>query len=100
MQKKFIDFAADMKWEYCLIDVDWDTKIGYGKMQELADYAKSKNVGLILWYNSAGDWNTVKYTPKNKLTQVELLLISSEIMPLTNARNESYEILKQMYVCF
>lgn len=67
-QKKFIDFAADMKWEYCLIDVDWDTKIGYAKMQELADYAKSKQVGLILWYNSAGDWNTVKYTPKNKLT--------------------------------
>jgi len=67
VQKKFIDFAADMKWEYCLIDVDWDTKIGYEKMQELANYAKSKNVGLILWYNSAGDWNTVKYTPKNKL---------------------------------
>ncbi|WP_231491576.1 glycoside hydrolase family 97 protein [Pedobacter sp. Leaf170] len=68
VQKKFIDFAADMKWEYCLIDVDWDTKIGFEKMQQLSDYAKSKNVGLILWYNSAGDWNTVKYTPKNKLT--------------------------------
>jgi len=71
IQKKYIDFAADMKWEYCLIDVDWDTKIGYEKMQQLADYAKSKNVGLLLWYNSAGDWNTVKYTPKNKLTTRE-----------------------------
>ncbi|RQO73711.1 alpha-glucosidase [Pedobacter sp. KBW01] len=71
IQKKYIDFAADMKWEYCLIDVDWDTKIGYEKMQQLADYAKSKNVGLLLWYNSAGDWNTVKYTPKNKLTTHE-----------------------------
>lgn len=66
-QKKYIDFAADMKWQYCLIDVNWDTKIGYDKMQELADYAKGKNVGLLLWYNSAGDWNTVGYTPKNKL---------------------------------
>jgi len=71
VQKKYIDFAADMKWEYCLIDVDWDTKIGYEKMQQLAGYAKSKNVGLLLWYNSAGDWNTVKYTPKNKLNTRE-----------------------------
>ena len=67
-QKKYIDFAADMNWQYCLIDVNWDKNIGYEKMKELADYAKTKNVGLLLWYNSAGDWNTVKYTPKNLLT--------------------------------
>ncbi len=66
-QKKYIDYAADMHWEYCLIDVNWDTKIGYDKIKELADYAAAKKVGLILWYNSAGDWNTVKYHPKDKL---------------------------------
>ncbi|WP_447642003.1 MULTISPECIES: glycoside hydrolase family 97 catalytic domain-containing protein [Chitinophagaceae] len=66
-QKKYIDFAADMHWKYTLVDVNWDTKIGYDKMAELAQYANSKKVGLLLWYNSAGDWNTVKYTPKNKL---------------------------------
>ena len=71
-QKKYIDFAADMRWQYCLIDVNWDTKIGYDKIEELSKYAKSKNVGLLLWYNSAGDWNTVGYTPKNKLTDREL----------------------------
>lgn len=71
IQKKYIDFAADMHWEYCLIDVNWDRNIGYEKMQELADYAKQKNVALLLWYNSAGDWNTVKYTPKNKLNNRE-----------------------------
>lgn len=71
VQKKYIDFAAEMKWEYCLIDADWDRKIGYQKIQELSNYAKAKNVGLLLWYNSAGDWNTVKYTPKNKLTNRE-----------------------------
>ena len=68
VQKKFIDYAADMKWSYCLIDADWDRKIGYEKVAELSVYAKTKNIGLILWYNSAGDWNTVKYTPKGKLT--------------------------------
>jgi alpha-glucosidase len=71
VQKKFVDYAADMKWEYCLVDADWDKKIGYGKMQELVDYAKQKNVGIILWYNSAGSWNTVKFTPKDKLVTRE-----------------------------
>ncbi|MES2880938.1 MAG: glycoside hydrolase family 97 catalytic domain-containing protein, partial [Bacteroidota bacterium] len=66
-QKRYIDFAAEMDWQYCLIDADWDRKIGYEKIQELSSYAATKNVGLLLWYNSAGDWNTVKYTPKNKL---------------------------------
>lgn len=66
-QKKYIDFAGKMKWEYCLIDADWDTKIGYDKVSELAGYARTKKVGLILWYNSAGDWNTVKYHPKGLL---------------------------------
>ena len=67
VQKRFIDFAADMGWEYCLIDANWDTQIGYDKIKELAKYAKSKKVGLILWYNSAGSWNTVAYHPKDKL---------------------------------
>ncbi|QJB37075.1 glycoside hydrolase family 97 catalytic domain-containing protein [Chitinophaga oryzae] len=66
-QVRYIDLAADMHWQYCLIDVDWDRKIGYAGIKKLADYAKSKNVALWLWYNSAGDWNTVKYTPKNLL---------------------------------
>ncbi len=70
-QKKYIDFAADMHWQYCLIDADWDTKIGYDKVKELADYAAKKNVGILLWYNSAGDWNTVKYHPKGLLLTKE-----------------------------
>jgi alpha-glucosidase len=71
VQKRFIDYAADMHWKYCLIDADWDRKIGYDKIKELADYGKTKNVGLILWYNSAGSWNTVKYTPKDKMVTAE-----------------------------
>lgn len=66
--KTYIDYAADMGWEYCLIDADWDTRIGYDKLQELIDYAATKNVGILVWYNSAGSWNTVQYHPKDKLT--------------------------------
>ena len=56
-----------MSWEYCLVDADWDKKIGYDKIQKLINYSKTKNVGILLWYNSAGDWNDTPYTPKNLL---------------------------------
>jgi hypothetical protein len=66
-QRRFIDFAAAMQWKYCLIDALWDTQIGYAKVQQLVEYAKSKNVKILLWYNSAGDWNTTTLTPRDKL---------------------------------
>lgn len=67
VQKKFIDYAADMHWDYTLVDADWDKKIGYEKAAELVTYAAAKGVGIILWYNSSGDWNTTPYSPKSKL---------------------------------
>ena len=67
VQKNYIDFASDMKWQYCLLDANWDTLIGYDSVKILSNYARQKNVGLLLWYNSAGSWNTVKYHPKDKL---------------------------------
>ncbi|MBC7914545.1 MAG: glycoside hydrolase family 97 catalytic domain-containing protein [Pyrinomonadaceae bacterium] len=67
VQKDFIDYAADMHWEYCLIDGEWDKRIGYEKTKELVEYAKTKNVGILLWYNSAGDWNDAYQTPKHKM---------------------------------
>ena len=67
VQKRFIDYAAEMSWEYCLIDCYWDTQIGYENIQKLTEYAASKGVGIFIWYNSAGDWNTAPLTPRNKL---------------------------------
>jgi hypothetical protein len=67
VQKKYIDYAADMTWNYCLVDADWDKKIGYEKLAELSKYAATKNVGLLVWYNSSGDWNDTQYSPKSKL---------------------------------
>jgi hypothetical protein len=67
VQKRFIDYAADMQWDYTLIDADWDRKIGYEKAKELVDYAATKNIGILLWYNSSGDWNKTEYTPKSQL---------------------------------
>lgn len=66
-QKRFIDFASEMNWKYCLIDAFWDKQIGYEKIKELSDYAKTKDVKILLWYNSAGDWNTTHLTPRDKM---------------------------------
>lgn len=71
VQKRFIDYAADMGWNYTLVDADWDRKIGDAKMKELADYAKTKNVALLAWYNSSGAWNDTEYSPKNALLTKE-----------------------------
>jgi hypothetical protein len=67
VQKKFIDYAADMQWDYTLVDADWDRKIGYERVAELASYAASKGVGILVWYNSSGAWNQTEYTPKSRL---------------------------------
>ncbi len=67
VQRRFIDYAAEMGWEYTLIDVNWDSTIGYDRVAELARYAAARGVGLWLWYNSSGDWNTTTYRPKSRL---------------------------------
>lgn len=71
-QKEFIDFASSMNWRYCLVDALWDTQIGYTQIQQLAEYAEARDVKLLLWYNSAGNWNTTPQTPKDKLLTKEL----------------------------
>ena len=66
-QKRYIDFSAAMGWRSVLIDALWDKQIGYEKMEELARYAKSKGVGIFLWYNSNGQWNDAPQSPLNKM---------------------------------
>ncbi len=63
VQKRFIDYTADMNWDYTLIDAGWDVLIGYNKIKELTDYAATKGVGILLWYNSNGSWNEAPQTP-------------------------------------
>lgn len=67
VQKRFIDYAADMGWNYTLVDAEWDRQIGDAKMKALADYGRTKGVGLLAWYNSAGDWNDTPQTPRSAL---------------------------------
>ena len=64
-QVKFIDLAASMGYELCLVDNWWDKNIGRERMAELSKYAQSKGVSLMLWYNSNGAWNDAPQTPRN-----------------------------------
>ncbi|MDT0646041.1 glycoside hydrolase family 97 catalytic domain-containing protein [Zunongwangia sp. F260] len=66
-QVTYIDFAAEMGYEYILIDALWDQNIGYDKMEDLIEYARSKNVDVFLWYNSNGVANDAPMTPRNKM---------------------------------
>ena len=71
-QVTYIDMAAALKCEFVLIDALWDVQIGKEKMAELVNYAQSKNVGFLLWYNSNGDWNGAPQTPKDKMDTREV----------------------------
>ena len=66
-QKEYVDFAANMGWEYLLVDALWDSNIGYERMEQLSKYAQSKGVNLFLWYNSNGYWNDAPQGPRGKM---------------------------------
>ncbi len=66
-QVRYIDLAAEMNYEYILIDALWDSNIGYEKMEELIDYARSKGVNVFLWYNSNGGFNDAPQGPRNRM---------------------------------
>lgn len=64
-QVKFIDLAAEMGFEYCLVDNWWDTQIGRDRIVELSRYAQQKGVSLMLWYNSNGFANDAPQGPRD-----------------------------------
>ncbi len=59
--KYFIDFAANNKIKYIVIDGGWSPELDLFKvtptldLQQVIDYGKQKNVGVILW----ASWNAI-----------------------------------------
>ena len=66
-QVKYVDFAAALGYEYVLVDSWWDNNMGYQKMEKLVEYARSKGIGIFLWYSSSGYWNDIEQSPINKM---------------------------------
>lgn len=70
-QKRFVDLAAAMGWEYVLVDANWDI-MDNGNIHDVIRYAKSKGIGVLLWYNSGGAHNVVTEKPRGDLEAPEL----------------------------
>ncbi len=53
--KYYIDFAAANKLEYIIMDGGWSASLDLNKfnldVQQIVDYGKQKNIGVILWAN-------------------------------------------------
>lgn len=64
----FVDLAADMGWEYSLVDANWNKMIN-GDLKKIVKYAQSKGVGILLWYNSGGKHNVVKEAPRDLMDE-------------------------------
>ena len=62
---RFVDLAANMKWEYSLVDANWNILQDGGNIQDLIDHAKQKKVDLTFWYNSGGPHNNVTEQPRD-----------------------------------
>jgi alpha-glucosidase len=44
-QRRYVDFAARMGWEYALVDAGWDP----AWIPQLTAYARERGVGVLLW---------------------------------------------------
>ena len=54
--KYYVDFAAEMGWEYTLIDAGWQRMANGGTMEDVVAYANKKGVGVWLWYHSGAGY--------------------------------------------
>jgi len=63
---QYVDLAAEMNWPYVLIDWEWNEMSNGGNIIDAVNYAKSKGVKPLLWYNSGTSWLGAK--PATRLT--------------------------------
>jgi hypothetical protein len=64
----FTDLAAEMGWEYALVDANWNAMLS-GRIEDVVAHARSKDVGLLLWYNSGGPHNDVTEAPRDRMDE-------------------------------
>jgi hypothetical protein len=62
----FTDLAAEMGWEYSLVDANWNL-MDPAALQRVLAHAKEKQVGILLWYNSGGAHNDVTEQPRDRM---------------------------------
>jgi len=53
---QYINLAAEMNWPYILIDWEWDQMSNGGNIIDAVNYARSKGIKPLLWFNSGTSW--------------------------------------------
>jgi hypothetical protein len=63
---EYVDLAAELGWEYTLVDANWNVHAD-SEMKDLVAYAADRGVGVFLWYNSGGPHNRVPEQPRDRM---------------------------------
>lgn len=66
---EYVDLAVEMNWPYVLIDWEWDVMGNGGNITDALNYAKSKGIKPLMWYNSGTSW--LDPTPNDRLLTAE-----------------------------
>ena len=66
---EYVDLAVKMNWPYVLIDWEWDVMGNGGNLVNAVNYAKSKGIKPLMWYNSGTAW--LGPTPNDRLQTAE-----------------------------
>jgi hypothetical protein len=65
VQKRFIDYAAEMNWQYNAGGLGLGPADRLRRPERAGRVGRAKNVKILVWYNSAGEWNTTPLTPRD-----------------------------------
>ena len=67
----FVDFAAEMGWEYFLVDANWNIckTVPWRTWQPMQ---MARMLVLLLWYNSGGKHNVVTEEPRDLMDNREI----------------------------
>ncbi|KQX14420.1 glycoside hydrolase family 97 protein [Flavobacterium sp. Root420] len=66
---EYVDLGVEMNWPYVLIDWEWDVMNNGGNITDAVNYAKSKGIKPLMWYNSGTIW--LDPTPNDRLLTAE-----------------------------
>ena len=69
--KMYVDFAETLHLPYVLIDAEWDEMKDGKSVVDAVNYAKSKGVKPLIWYNSSVGWVNGAPGPKYRLNKPE-----------------------------
>ena len=69
--RKYVDMAATLHLPYVLIDAEWDEMKNGKTIEDAINYAKSRGVKPLIWYNSSIGWVDGAPGPKFRLNKPE-----------------------------